>query len=201
MRNYAEIKPDEKEIVKGLLMGDGSIAGGKASPNANSFFTLQMTNKKFLNHLKNELNHITTNLRKQRTAQKSVEVANSSLERQTTNAKSYYELKFSRHPYFSNLRSEWYGEDGKKFPKESFSPQKVKMWYVCDGSYTRKRARISALNEKERMAKIVKTFEEKSLHPNISGGDIYFSVEETKKFFNYIGEPPPGFKHKWAKDI
>lgn len=27
--------------------------------------------------------------------------------------------------------------------------------------------------------------------------DINFSVDQTEQFFNYIGDAPPGFAHKW----
>jgi len=50
MRNYADITQSEKEIIKGLLIGDGSIAGGNASPGADIYFGVEQS-KRFLKYI------------------------------------------------------------------------------------------------------------------------------------------------------
>jgi len=112
------------------------------------------------------------------------------------------------HPKLNQFR-DWYDdENNKRFPLDtiSLSPLVLKIWYVCDGylntSNPKPRARISSINESDRIEKIAEWItEETGIEVNTSKNRerILFNTRRTQKFFEYVGDPLPGFVYKWPE--
>lgn len=180
------------EILSGLLMGDGSVC---SSDNRNPYIQVTMENKKFLDWIDTELGILSTGV-------KIVEGTGFS------EGTKYYKLITRR---LNELRkyNEWYGENGKNFPDDiNLTPLKLKVWYCCDGDKsvdtrwtTKEYARISAHNEIKNKNKINRYFDGLEFTPNWNdGGRFTFGRYGSYNFWDYIGEPLPGFEYKWPNE-
>ena len=82
----------------------------------------------------------------------------------------------------------------------------MKIWYVCDGylntANPKPRVRISSVNESDRIDEIAEWItEETGIEVNTSKNRerILFNTRRTQEFFEYVGEPLPGFEYKWPE--
>lgn len=151
---YPEIGSESKDMLVGLLMGDGSIP----TREANSVFHLPMINRRFLRWFDDQMEVLTTGVSLKKTA---TELASNNRETGfSSNAKQedYHDIYtvWSRtHPLFNQLR-EWYESGQKRFPADlELTPTVTKFWYLCDGyldvgQWGRPRLEIKARNERSR---------------------------------------------------
>lgn len=172
------------ELISGLLMSDGWI-----KKRTNASFSVAMTNKKFLKWLKKELGFLSTDIRVKKT--------------QEPNRDKLYVLSTISHPELNRYR-DWYVEGDKTWslPPKGLTPTRMKMLYVGDGNkYTHNKGRdyirIGASNQLEYKDETLKLFESLGLEPRWSTHNIVFSVEDSEKLWDYMGEAPPGFEYKW----
>ena len=118
------------------------------------------------------------------------------------NVQMQYNLTTSVHPELSEF-VEWYTSEGKVFPEDiELTPTILKMWYVGDGHLANHGKRsfpiISAANESTNQKKLINYFESVGLSVRrTTWKDIVLEYTENGKFFEYIGNAPPGFEHKW----
>jgi len=114
--------------------------------------------------------------------------------------------------------AEWY-EPEKVWPKSiELTPTTLRHWYVCDGHYHNKRSdnyiSIACANEAEHKQKVEKMFKDIGLdvaywnessvtsNPRYGGTrscKLALDVSNTKQFFEYVGNPVPGFEYKWPE--
>jgi hypothetical protein len=196
------INKNQQEILKGILMGDAWI---DKPENKNARIAIESVKKEFLVWLDNKLGDITTGVRLKNT---SSELANKNREHgYTVNEENYndiYVLRSRALPYLNNLY-EWYQSGEKRFPNIELTRITLKMWYVCDGSLVKNNyAVIYAANENDRKKFIRHLFDDLDLYPSFHGGGggvVQFSKEDTKKLFEYIGEPICGFEYKWVESF
>lgn len=117
-----------------------------------------------------------------------------------------------KHPWITNNLTQWYGDDGKVWPKDlHLSPTVLLMWFVGDGNYVEKggskRIRIAMKNESDNTEKVYSYFDRVDLPRPSSddGGECpAWKTDETLKLFNYMsnsplmaGGPPRGFEYKF----
>jgi hypothetical protein len=189
---YPEIPDENKEILKGLLMGDAYI---NKPENGNCRLVLKVCNQKFAEYIDQKLGVMSCGV-------SMVENAESIANRLDTESENIvddaYTMTTRRHPYFNQLR-EWYQTGKKTFPEDlELSSEMARMWYVCDGSLHQEgRAQIFSHNEKDRPEYIVSLFEQNGFSPNMSAANLYFSVSETPKFLEWISPPVEGYEYKW----
>ena len=179
---YPELSQKQKQITTGLLMGDAWLNG--------CFMAIDNTNFEFIEWLEDELEivHGKTALRKM----------------DDPNHNDQKRMRLQTHSWFEQLRS-WYDGGKKKFPEDlELTPMILKVWYACDGSLVEGNrsdyyeARISASNERE--GNLEGLFEDTPLNPTVyrnTNVEIVFGANEREAFFEWVGEPVPGFEYKW----
>lgn len=193
---FPEIEKDIKDILVGVLMGDGWITkpyGG------NKHHKLQIANteREYLEYLDNQLGPYSTGVEFYRSAE---EIASSAkkagYETNVEDTNNQYILKTRAHPFFDTLR-EWYGEDGKELPADFPLTEKcIKNWYACDGGKRRGYIEIAAENEKDNQD-IIARFKELDVEPIWDGHKIRFRQDDSVEMIDFMGEPVPGYEYKW----
>lgn len=194
----------QTEILVGILMGDGDIHG---RANKNPHFRVRMTNRKFLSYLHDCFGILSTGVFLDRDAEYQYnQAAESNHEKfAVTNREEYsdlYGLRTRSHPELHDLKR-WYSTGQKRFPNNlTLTPTIAKMWYVCDGwlaqeKDSRPRVMIKAANEADRVKYLQELFTEHGFDPHFTRTELQFTTDETERFLEWIGSPPPGFRYKW----
>ena len=179
---YPNLTKRQREITTGLLMGDGWIN--------RTYLAIDNCNFEFVSWLEKELEevHGKTVLRKM----------------DNPNHNDQKRVRFQTHSWFKKL-AKWYDGGKKSFPEDlELTPMILKVWYACDGSLVEGNrsdyyeARISASNERE--GNLEALFEDTPLNPTVyrnTNVEIVFGANEREAFFEWVGEPVPGFEYKW----
>lgn len=193
----------QKELLVGVLMGDGTI--NDHSP-GNPFLAVNMTNETFLDWLSYELGVFSTDVRMSSTSTEQYQ--NASKYYDNTNKENYndvYTLQTRSIPWLKELNS-WYSSGSKRFPESlELTPTIGKMWYVCDGSvhyYTdssNAHIQISASNESHREEYIKDLWSSVGFDGKFGNNsdNFRFTVSESKDVLEWFGKSPPGFAYKW----
>lgn len=198
---------EQKEILTGLVMGDATVANRGKNP----YIQVIMTNKKYLEQLSKKFKHLSSDVNLSQTASES---ANSDLKtgfNEKASAKNYkdvYSWRTITHEQ-NKVFSEWYSDEGKQFPHDiELSSTTLKHWYVCDGGlvgHKKDTIGISVVNESNSKSKIDDLFRRKDLptpsHYNESENrcKAVWTKQDSKKLFNYMGEPVTGFAYKFLR--
>lgn len=207
--DYEPISNENLNILKGILMGDGYVASGKGK-DSNSYMVIKMTNKKYLEYIFEKLGNISASLYLDKTAKENAKEKRNSGFRVNAKAKNYqdlYHLQTRSHPVFNELR-DWYSSGSKKFPENlKLTSKMLKHWFVCDGSFDGYRVSIALSNESGNERKINNYLNNIGLdkpkwsyRKNSEGDEIVtidYTSDNVEDFFNFIGEPVPGFEYKW----
>jgi len=181
--DFQNISDYEKEIYKGILLGDGCISGRDRVP----YFSVSMSGesgKEFTLWLSNELEVSTVRFEKK-------------LDKDNHN--TVYTLRTQSHDYFNQL-SDWYSSGEKVYPNDlELTPTILKMWYISDGSLSDSGPIITCWNESERSNFLMSLFSEIDLDVTWQSGNsnIYIRKSSQQDFFEYMGSPVPGFEYKW----
>lgn len=176
----------ELEVVRGLVMSDGHIGNRVGTPRLD----VQMTNPDVLEELRESIPTFKPYFWKE--------------SKETSSGNDVYRLLTVSHSSLSEF-SDWYDNGDKIYPDNMTpTPEMMKWWYVGDGSmiWNEKASngyvQISCCNESNNPEKLSDLFDKIGLSPTIyNGGEIALSVNETKKFLEYIGEPVRGMEYKW----
>jgi hypothetical protein len=215
---YPNLDKEVKEILIGLLMGDGNV-GSKSAKNSN--IHCSMISKNYLKFLDDKFDWLSTGVSLKRSSKESAEIAKSSgfsPKAKNENYSDIYTLCTRSHPFITNL-SDWYSSGNKVWPKDiELTPTVLKHWYCGDGSINRSgknsspRIIISMANEYGNSSKISNYFKNVGLpepsnytswqtgHWNDNKNfDAQWTVEESKELWNYMGNPLPDFYYKWPE--
>jgi hypothetical protein len=203
---------EQLKICKGLLMGDGHLNRSDNTPR------LRCTNSKlkYLKHLHNKFNKISTEPVLHKTAEELAERNRKNGPFSTTNEENYsncYWWETVAHPDLRQFES-WYSEGEKYFPYElSLSPKLLTHWYVGDGTLDNRwnpTIMIAASNESENVNKLKRMFYSSGL-PEPTGVssterkdgsrrcNLYWSSDESMKLFDFMEGPLPGYEYKWPE--
>jgi hypothetical protein len=213
---YPNLTEKKKEIISGLLMGDGTLAFWNKDRNCR--LQVKMTNKEFLDYLDDELgifsNGVSLLFTGREQAEKSEEAFGVNAREENYN--DVFVLQTKSVPEMNEFDS-WYSKEGKVWPKNiDLTPLVLKYWYISDGSLDNsahhKHILISCSSERENKKKVENYFKEKGLpkpsrwneSKRKAGGwraSIAFTKSDTEKLFEYMGNPLPGFEYKWPKTI
>lgn len=213
--DYPSFTKSQKEIIVGLLMGDGTL-GNHHKP-YNSYLRVKMINQEYLNYLHDEFGILSSPVSLSRTA---FEGAQENVRRGFQNdAKpsqynDLYDWRTISHPTLNQFDA-WYDSGTKEWPHDIYlTPLTLKHYFVGDGSMRKSQQtiRISMSNERKHQEKVANLFSKAGLpHPhrwneqeNQHGNmkcDACWNVEESKRLFEYMGQPLPGFREKWPSDF
>jgi hypothetical protein len=211
---YPEISQKEDDIFTGLMMGDGSISNKHMK---NQYIKVDMTNRRFLEHIDSTIGNmskgVTFLLSAEENARRKRE-SGFSPNAKKENYSDVYKLSTRSHPYMAKF-TRWYSSGEKIWPENiELSPTVLKYWYVCDGNMQSVRGyrgiQISMCNEYENTEKVDKYFEKANL-PKPSNYNINhregrvdcsadFTASGSKKLWEYMGDPLPGFEYKWPEE-
>jgi len=202
---HPPISDYKMELLKGMMMGDGSFDSTRKNPR----FGIDMTNNTFLHSFSEELGWLASDVGTARTAVEQAKVGrkglNSDMESEDTH--DLYYIRTRTHPEFERFDT-WYDTEGISFPDGlTVSPSALLMWYISDGGLvhdSRSEGRnsyiqFSSQNESERPNAIVGALEDHGFTVGHSGDKFLLSTEDTEDFFDLIGhEPVLGFEYKWC---
>ena len=175
--DYPELSNNQKEILTGVLMGDGSISD---DGNERLRFVVEMKNEPFLQWLHKQIPEFSTGVKKK--------------------SKGTYYISTIRCPEFRKMYDNWYDGD-KKFPESvELTPTVLRMWYVTDGHLKQTSGRpmmtIGCKNEFDRKEFLSDLIE--FADPSFYSNGLWLSVDETERAFEYMGTSPvSGFDYKW----
>lgn len=211
--NHPKLNDHQKEVITGLLMGDGSIQSQSKNPN----LVIGSISENYLHHLDDLFGVLATGVSLYCTAEEGAEKSRKSGFNPDAEAENYsdvYKLRTRKLPELHEFS--WYKTGQKEFPEDiDLTPTVLKHWYCGDGSWNNKRGygyiKITTGNEANNTEKITKIFKNSSLpepsNYNIWKSsdddmkcDIQFTVEQSKKLFEYMGSPPPDFEYKWPSE-
>jgi hypothetical protein len=192
MCDHPPITYRKVQIIKGLVLGDGSL--NYQSKNIGVVIT--NTNLTFMEWLKTEMGWLVGRLEKMKNVAQGFDVDPDY---------HMYQMSTRKHPQFSPFVS-WYDDDeGFTFPQNiSLSPMLLKMWYVSDGSLQHSgnsdmaSVKISINHDSDVRERVKKAFREVSFDVSSrSNQEFALGIEDSQRFLNFIGDPVPGYEYKW----
>jgi len=198
----------QREIITGLLMGDGNIDRGRGrKPRLRA----KMVSPNYLEYLHMEFGILSTEVRLSNTAEEMRENARStnSVVSEHHNLSDVYSWSTVRHPELQEF-SGWYSSGEKVWPESiELTPTVLKHWYCGDGNWSNNGShnyiQISMKNEEQNTDKADNMFNSVGLPSpstyNTSGGgcEALFTVEQSQQLWEYMGEPLPDFEYKWPE--
>lgn len=194
----------QKNILKGHLMGDATLGGrDRESPN----ISWVMTNLEYMEWLRDELGWICKDIKLKQTPYESKNSAKESGfdENEDNEYKTLYQCGTHGHPWFKQI--DWYKSGEKIFPENlKLNSTMVKIWYCDDGGLiwseraNEGHAHIHASSQTQSMNRLVDEFNRHNIYPTIREGNVGldFTLEETEKLLEWMGEPPDGMEYKWS---
>lgn len=210
--DYPELDDNIIEILTGMVMGDATIQD-HSHETKNCRLYWRMITDDFLEWLDAKLDFLV--LGEYDLNQTPKESAESAVESGLTdqaepeNYNSLYANMTRAHPEF-NWFGSWYDSGEKRFPLDEIdlTPLTLKVWFVCDGTtqlrdHRPPEASIACVNESDRLEDICEFIEDATgIEAKLdSDRGIRFNAEETKEFFEFIGDPLPGFEYKWPEEF
>lgn len=190
---YPELSDRQKDIIRGCLLGDGCISSIR--DDGNPMFEYECLEKDFVVWLREQFG----------------EVLFGDVTSRERNGKPVYRVRSRRLPDIEDIYHEFYTEGEKYFPEDlDTSPLVMKLWYVGDGSFherqgnRKSRIEISAqeqLLNHGRTEYIQGLFTDLGFNPTFDSKKkpktVRIPLDERQEFFDYIGDPLPGYNNKW----
>lgn len=203
----------QKEIITGLLMGDGHL-----NPhNKNPYIECSMISENYLNYVDEKFGKLGLGVSLKCSAKDSANYTESSQFSSSPKEKDYsnvYRWRSSSHPKLKEF-NEWYSTGTKVWPEDiKLTPTVLKHWYCGDGSWSNSQYKnhisISMSNERKNLNKIDQMFKNVGLPSpnnyticrridNSKSCTAEFTVEQSKKLWEYMGKPLPDFEYKWPE--
>lgn len=205
--SYPKISENDKDILKGILMGDGCVT--ETNENCHSM-SIDITRPLFLSWLDEKFpalfNQPRLKISSEDRLKKDSEDSLFGID-ENREYKDAYTINSRVHPYFTKMRQKWYSDEGKVFPDDlELTPPLLKMWYVTDGGLSFKNGkdkadsvRIYTKNENHRLEYLCSLFDEVGLRNYKT--EYAINIPAVDDFFEFIGkEHVPGFEYKWCTD-
>jgi len=208
-----DLTENQKEIVTGLLMGDGWLD----TQSKNARLLVESISSNYLDHLYSNFGILSNRVFKVMSAKESANKNKQngfSPNAKEENYSDVYRFSTVSHPNLDNF--DWYKEEKKVWPSDiNLSPTTLKHWYVCDGCFhsseNTQYISISLNNEIGNDRKITSyfngadiptpsnytTFERDCGRKDYS---LQFTRSDSEKLFEYMGDPLPDFEYKWPEE-
>lgn len=173
---YRSLSDHQREIVRGLLLGDGSLEA-----NNHAYLRCSSKRQRHLEWLSEELGWLARGV--------------------TYDSSETYRLRTMSHP---NLGRYWTWMTAPS-TGYSLTPTAARVWYACDGTISFGGASdvpqitFAATADAKRQA-IGQLLAQRGFQPMIWDRRVALPREKTKPWLNWIGEPSPGSEYKWCTD-
>lgn len=204
----------QREIITGLMMGDGCINKGSNNP----ILQVNMTSPNYLEHLDEQFGCLATGVKLRTTAAENAKTARDcglDSNAKEENYSDQYLLTSRTHPDLQEF-ADWYSSGNKVWPEDiELTPTVLKHWYCGDGHLSNEKTsgciKIGMSNEVKNTNKVDKMFRNVGLpapsNYNIQkqqkSDNLYciaqFTAEQSKQLCKYMGKPLPDFEYKWPK--
>jgi len=198
----------QKEIITGLLMGDGYIDTCSKNP----YITVNMISPNYLEYIADEFGVLGGDVSLKITAAESAKRNKDSGFDPNAKEQNYsdkYQWQSMSHPELQEF-ADWYSSGKKVWPADiELTPTVLKHWYCGDGywdnSGSRNGIRIAMANEVDNTNKVDQMFKNIGLSAPSNYGvsentcDAQFTVEQSKELWQYMGAPLPDFEYKWPR--
>lgn len=193
---YPDMTQLQLDTVTGLMLSDGTLTRNYKNP----VLQVKMVNREYLEHLSDLFGAIGLEVKLHKTSYEQAEMNRNSgfhTNARGDNYQDVYRWMTRAHPDLNRFRG-WYTDDGKVFPDNvTISPQLLKTWYAGDGDL-QDGSRVRLASATQNMRKITSYFADSGIpEPNFSGHKVYWSTEDSKTVFEYMGAAPLGFEYKW----
>jgi hypothetical protein len=212
---HPPLSQHQREIATGVLMGDGTVNRGSKNLRLQS----EMISRNYLQYIDNQFGVFGNGVSLYQTAAESAKECRDRGFSPDADADDYsnlYRWQSMRHPDFNEF-GEWYDSGEKMWPDNiKLTPIVLKHWYCGDGYYDKSgshnRITIAMANEVDNTDKVDAMFQSVGLPmPNNysiqerSNGSVdcnaVWTVEQSRKLWNYMGDPLPDFSYKWPEDF
>jgi len=173
--SYHGLSSKQKEVITGILMGDGHINRGGKNP----YLSVEMKSPNYLEYVSSMFPWISTGI----------------IDRED----GIYRFD-TRSVCALTEFAEWYSSGKKIFPENiDLTPIVLKHWYVCDGGLggNGPYPMIAVTNEIDNKQKIECYFDSIGIDIRWKTHKLAVRAHDVDSFFDYIGEPLPGFRYKW----
>lgn len=202
--SFPDISEHDMQILRGLLLGDGYVTRRDTdSPR----FSIDNTNKEFLQWLSKELDVPTNGVR---VVKEDIDSDDSKLDRLSDDPSfaDQYRLDVICHPQLTELAS-WYDDGDKQIPSDiDATPTVIKYWYVSDGSLDGAAMSFACCNYADQQKAVESLF----ASCGVDSSDLTWSVTDhstavtvltdaAADLFNVMGRPPKGFHYKWPEGV
>jgi len=208
-----ELTQKQLEITIGSLMGDGCIINSSK----NCLLRISMISPNYLEYLDDIFGCLATGVSLEKTAAENAKENRDSGFSPNAKKENYSDVYCwytRKHPKFNEFRG-WYSTGKKVWPENiELTPTVLKHWYVGDGNYNKSKRTISIAisNEVKNTEKISQYFTDvrlpkpsnyftfKQEKSENKGCDAQWSVNDSQKLWEYMGEPLPDFEYKWPEE-
>lgn len=205
-----QLSDEQKQIVTGLMMGDGTIS---RSNKGTCRIEANMISKEYLEYLDSQFPLYGSGVRLVNSAEENAKRDRESGFNPSAEADDYsdtYRWTTVTSTTFDAF-GDWYDSGEKVWPSDiELTPTVLKHLYCGDGYYRdddrHDNITISMNNEKGAKEKVAQMFEDADLpvprwvEYSERGRDdctARFSKDESTELLEYMGEPLPGFEYKW----
>lgn len=192
------IARDQRELVAGLLLGNGHVGGN----GANKHFRLPTRWRPFARWVFRELGWLAATI---------VYLDDSREDSERPIPAQQYMVRTHAHPALTRFRS-WYDEDGKRclpapedLPAGRLTPRTGRAWHATAGSlgfsnpeYASTRQAYFSAAADDRAERMSALFESAGFDPTRVGKGVQLPPKQTSAWLDWIGSPVEGIEYKWA---
>jgi len=208
--SHPEITNQQKEIVTGLLMGDGCLPSrGSRNPKIRA----SMTSPNYLKYLDRGFGIFGNGVKMEKTAKESALENRRSGFRPNAKEENYSDVYLwysMNHPELQEFES-WYSSGEKVWPEDiELTPTVLKHWYLGDGHWnngsTNNNISIAMTNESENTSKVSEMFKRAGLPSpsnycfSSNNCQAQFTVDQSNELWEFMGEPLPDFEYKFPPE-
>jgi hypothetical protein len=194
-----ELTDRQREIIIGCMMGDGARQSSTNESQQSVGFTYSCAEERFRDWLYEELTPFASSK------------GCYPEERIAGGQSDQYRVQTRAMPCFEFLNN-WYeaGNQMKSFTDVDFTPLKVKLWFCGDGTFPERldgRRSIPKIGhvppESESIGVLIDKFEGVGIEAKYTHPSFRFNLTNGAKdaFFEYIGDPLPGYEYKWPDNF
>ena len=204
--DHPEFDQLQKEILKGLAMGDGSIA--ESSHRGDARMSISSTNETWLRWLRAQFGPLATDVWLSQDGDEIGANARQHPEFDSSGGdweyNDVYRVDIRSHPFLTQMRERWYPNGEIQYPADlHLTPAAAKAWYCSDGGLSwsdreHAHAAFGTHNEADRPTFLLELFREHGFDPSWSEPLIRFTTAETRQLLDWMGAAPAGHEYKWA---
>lgn len=206
--SHPPFSQEQKELLKGLTMGDGSINvsnwdGGDSSMKVSSI------NRRWLEWLDAKFGAFSAGIRLEETGE---DIGRRARQYSTFDDSGgeweyndIYSLSLRTHPFLTAMRKRWYPGDSIRYPEDlHLTPTSATAWYCSDGglSWTNNGVFVvfGTHNEANRPEFLCRLLQDHGFTTSYSEPLVRVSSTQAADVLEWMGTAPAGFEYKWACD-